>query len=122
MLLGIHDCKCFANFMLRLQVLGWGFIKLDDSSAADYSLAGPRAAELLHSMKSLLKHGGLFLSEASETLTHCALNAMKGKVIFYGPKADKAAVLCWPALDSEARRRPLQMARSLLGRVKGLVN
>ena len=43
-------------------VLGWSFIRLSDTNAADYSISGPSAARQIHDMEALLKHGGLFFA------------------------------------------------------------
>lgn len=92
-------------------VIGWGYIRLDDSAAADYSLTGPRAAELLQTTRALLASGGLFLSEADGTLTHAALRAMTGRVVFLGSDASTAACLRWPSPSSPKRREPIRFAR-----------
>ena len=88
-------------------VLAWGFIKLEDAASADYSLSGVAAAKLLYQMKCLLKQGGLFVQEAEGTLTHAALKAMKGKMVFWG---DRCVNMQWPELEGK-RREPIRAAR-----------
>ena len=92
-------------------IVGWSFIRLGDKQSADYSLAGPEAAQQLHQLRSLLKHGGLFLEEASESLTHCALRATKDKFIFF---KDKVIMLHWPDLKSPKLKEPRRMAKKYL--------
>lgn len=95
--------------------IGWQYIRLDDAEAADFSLTGPRAAELLHTMRAMLLDGGLFLAEASGTLTHQALCAMRGRLVWLGSDAGNAVALRWPSPHSPARRQPIRMAREHLG-------
>lgn len=91
-------------------VLGWEYIRLDDSAAADYALTGPRAAQLLADMEALLLNGGIFSPQAEGTLTHCALRALRDRMVLFG---GNAVVLGWPHLDSPGRREPARMARRL---------
>ncbi|CAE7209725.1 unnamed protein product [Symbiodinium sp. CCMP2456] len=95
-------------------VMGWHYIRLDDQAAADASLSGPRAAQLLHEMRQMLDAGGLFMEEASGTLTHAALEAMKNRLVYVG--ANKAVALGWPAAEGK-RRRPRTMAKETLIRI-----
>ena len=89
-------------------VMGWHFIRLDDEAAADASLSGPRAAQLLHEMRQMLDAGGLFMQEATGTLTHAALEAMKNRLVYVGE--NKAVALNWPAAEGK-RRRPRSLAK-----------
>ena len=92
-------------------VMAWEYIRLEDTAAADASLSGTHAAQLLRTMHHMLQSGGLFLEEATGTLTHCALKAMQNRLAFF---SNKAVALQWPASDSK-RREPMKLAKECLG-------
>ena len=65
-------------------VMAWPLIKVADQACADFALEAPAAAQCLATLKLMLCHGGIFLPDASETLTHCALHAVKERQVSLG--------------------------------------
>ena len=88
-------------------------LRVEDSASADFAISGPAAAEVRQRLEALLLHGGLFLQEADSSLTHCALRAIQGKVVFVrsGTPGAAALALRWPSPDSPGRRAPLEKAK-----------
>ncbi|CAK9097842.1 Uncharacterized protein SCF082_LOCUS45895 [Durusdinium trenchii] len=65
-------------------VIAWPLAQVNDEARSDYSLEGPAAAKVLLELKLLLADGGLFLPEASATLTHSVLSAVKERMVWCG--------------------------------------
>ncbi|CAK9097849.1 Uncharacterized protein SCF082_LOCUS45898, partial [Durusdinium trenchii] len=65
-------------------VIAWPLVQVNDEARSDYSLEGPAAAKVLLELKLLLADGGLFLPEASATLTHSVLSAVKERMVWCG--------------------------------------
>ena len=88
-------------------------LRVEDSASADFAISGPAAAEVKQRLKALLLRGGLFLQEVDSSLTHCALRAIQGKVVFVrsGTPGAAALALRWPSPDSPGRRAPLEKAK-----------
>ncbi|CAE7884807.1 unnamed protein product [Symbiodinium microadriaticum] len=72
-------------------------IRLEDAAAADFSLSAVEAAKLKQTLWALLYHGGIFLEECSETLTHTVLRSIRNKTVFLraGTPKQSAMVLHW---------------------------
>ena len=94
-------------------VMGKSFLQADDAAAADFAICGAEAAELIHRMRCMLVHGGLFEPEAEQTLTHTCLRSIRGRCVFIGRSTHDAtaAALRWPAPDTAARREPIVIAQ-----------
>ncbi|CAE7401950.1 unnamed protein product [Symbiodinium sp. CCMP2592] len=73
-------------------------IRLEDAAAADWSLSGPVASELLQTLRHLLYEGGIWLEEAEGTLVHACLRSVRGKTVYIrsGTPAASAIALAWP--------------------------
>ncbi|CAK8998373.1 unnamed protein product [Durusdinium trenchii] len=94
-------------------VIAWPLAQVNDEARSDYSLEGPAAAKVLLELKLLLADGGLFLPEASATLTHSVLSAVKERMVWCGKGTAtcKMIPIRWPRLDTPARCEPLRIAR-----------
>ena len=91
-------------------------LRLEDKAAADWSLSGPVASELLQTLKHLLHDGGIFLEEAEGTLTHSCLRSIRGKMVYVrsGCANASAVALRWPSADNPARLAVVQKAKENL--------
>ena len=91
-------------------------LRLEDAACADYALSGPAAAELRQHLHALLVEGGLFLPQASETMTHAVLRAIRGRVVFVraGTRNVSAVSLHWRAPGAQ-RRAPMDKAKESPG-------
>ena len=87
-------------------------IRLEDAAAADFSLSAVEAAKLKQTLWALLYHGGIFLEECSETLTHTVLRSIRNKTVFLraGTPKQSAMVLHWP-LPGADRDAPVRRAK-----------
>lgn len=66
--------------------MGKSFSRLEDAASADFAVSGQYASELLHKLRRMLQDGGLFLAEATETLTHACLRAIRNRPLLLGGK------------------------------------
>ena len=82
-------------------------------SADDAALEGEESARMLHEVRALFRDGGIWLPEAKGTLTHCTLEAIRGKAVFYGNPTGQQRVifLGWPAPGTHDRVRPMERAK-----------
>ena len=90
-------------------------LRLEDEAAADFALSGPAAAELQMRLRALLVDGGLFLAEASESMTHTVLRAIQGRIVFVKAGTPDAGAVClrWPA-PGPGRSAPIARAKESL--------
>jgi hypothetical protein len=95
-------------------IVMWQAIRLEDASAADFSLSGLESAKLQHTMRALFRDRGILLPHAKDTLTHAALDAMSRLVLINN--GENAVDLRWPSMHSEARREPARFAVRHWGR------
>ena len=94
-------------------VLVGKYINLSQVHNDDSALEGEESARMVHEVKVLFEDGAIWLPEAKGTLTHCALEAIQGKVVFHGNPAGKEKVtfLGWPAPGIRERVKPIERAR-----------
>jgi hypothetical protein len=90
-----------------MMVTVWAAIKTEDAAAADFSISGPTAAQLLADMRAMFRDGGGLLQEADGTLLHASLNATKGRFVHLrrGSGKEHAVAMRWPEATPAALAR-----------------
>ena len=88
-------------------IVAWPLIKVNDQACADFALEAPAAAEVLMQLKYLLAGGSIFLPEASATLTHSVLDAVKERMVWwYGVAGAKGSAKRFPFAGQPQTRQP----------------
>ena len=88
-------------------------IKVNDQACADFALEAPAAAEVLMQLKYFLADGGIFLPEASATLTHSVLDAVKERMVWCGRA--KGSAKRFPFTGQPQTRQPVVNLCALQG-------
>ena len=94
-----------------MQVITWA-IDLEQRADDEVSCSAQVAARTRSTLRSLLVDGAIWLEEASGTLVHTVLSAIRDKIVFV-PRCDgksQIVSLGWPSPDSRARDLPRQRA------------
>ena len=80
----------------------------DDDSIVE----AEQCAEARHTFRTLFRDDAIWLSEATGTLTHCALSACQNTAVFFGRRGhETVALMGWPSPMSLERSVPIQRAR-----------